>query len=403
MPRSITRLKLLVSCTSELQAERSLVERIVSDVNRVIEDAHGVTIRVIDWRRDVVPGVGTDPQQVINAQTQEYEIYLGMLGTRFGTPTPRAASGTEDEFNQAYQRFRRDSTSVRLLFYFRTSLPAGTSGIDTEQLQRVQVFRERLRAEAGVLFGEFAAAEEFIQFCRDHLIQLVREQWADGAWRPVPGLERSSAATDLVLQGDSDRTADDDAPTVLDVRVRLDDAFQSAMSALHDLTKWVGANTESDREWTSKLQAASNSRISARDAQALINLKADDFGRRARELRSLRASLRQSTEEFFDHLITLMDLQLDAQQSPISAEETRAGLRKLLAADPIVRAARDTYRGVAGSIAALPEPTRQFRSQKRNLMQQVEQLTVDIGAWLDRSAELRRRFDLEDDNTSPSE
>src|SRR5687768_1451250 len=111
MPRSVTRLKILLSCTSELQPERDLLEGIVSDVNRVIEDTDAVTIRIIDWRRDVVPGVGLDPQHVINAQTRDYEIYLGMLGTRFGTPTPRAGSGTEEEFNIAYRRFRQNPTS----------------------------------------------------------------------------------------------------------------------------------------------------------------------------------------------------------------------------------------------------------------------------------------------------
>lgn len=82
MPKPLTRLKMLISCTSELQAERSLVEKVVSDVNRTIEDTFGVTTRVVDWRRDIVPGAGTDPQQVINAQTSDCEIYLGTLGNK---------------------------------------------------------------------------------------------------------------------------------------------------------------------------------------------------------------------------------------------------------------------------------------------------------------------------------
>jgi hypothetical protein len=49
VPKPLTRLKMLISCTSELQAERGLVEKLVSDVNRTIEDTYGVTIRVVDW------------------------------------------------------------------------------------------------------------------------------------------------------------------------------------------------------------------------------------------------------------------------------------------------------------------------------------------------------------------
>jgi hypothetical protein len=119
-------------------AERVLCSSLVSDVNAVVEDAYGVTLRLIDWRRDVVPGIGTDPQQVINLQTSTCEIYLGLLGTRFGTPTPRAGSGTEDEFNVAYERFRSDPTSVRILLYFRLGLLGNVLDIDPDQLKKVQ-------------------------------------------------------------------------------------------------------------------------------------------------------------------------------------------------------------------------------------------------------------------------
>ena len=77
----------------------------------------------------------------------------------------------------------------------------------------------------------------------------------------------------------------------------------------------------------------------------------------------------------------------------------KAVLRRVIAIDSVVRAARDTYVSVAGSLAALPEPTREFRSQKRGLMQQVEKLSADIGEWLDLSKELRTRFESQDDDT----
>jgi hypothetical protein len=55
MAKPVARLKLFVSSTSELEAERVLINEIVAGVNRVIEELCGATIRLVDWRRDVVP------------------------------------------------------------------------------------------------------------------------------------------------------------------------------------------------------------------------------------------------------------------------------------------------------------------------------------------------------------
>lgn len=392
---------MLISCTSELQAERSLVEKVISDVNRTIEDTFGVTIRVVDWRRDIVPGAGIDPQQVINAQTSDCEIYLGMLGTRFGTPTPRAGSGTEDEFNAAYQRFRQDPRSLRVLFYFRTGAPGGVLDIDPDQLKAVQQFRERLGKERGVLYCDFSAAEEFMQLLRDHLIQLVRSDWdtENGGWKPVPGLDPSGRADvqELVV-GTATAAEEEESLGPLDLRVRMDDSFEAAMTAVRGVSELMSSSAEADRQWMARVQGATASRVNPRDAQALINGKAADFGKRARELQSLRGAFRTASDEFFATLSQLAEFQI---QSGISTrEEIVSGLKHVVLADSIVRAARDTYLSVAASVARLPEPTKEFRTQKRRLMQQVELFTADIGAWLDRSADLRARFSITDEATS---
>ena len=44
-------------------------------------------------------GLGIDAQDVINRQLGEYDIFLGIMNTRFGSPTHRADSGTEEEFD----------------------------------------------------------------------------------------------------------------------------------------------------------------------------------------------------------------------------------------------------------------------------------------------------------------
>ena len=52
------------------------------------------------------PGLGLDVQQVVTEQIPcDYEVYVGILCTRVGTPTPRALSGTVEEFEDARRRW----------------------------------------------------------------------------------------------------------------------------------------------------------------------------------------------------------------------------------------------------------------------------------------------------------
>lgn len=53
------------------------------------------------FETDIMPGFGSDPQAVINEQiNDDFDIFVGLLKGKFGTPTPRAGSGTEEEFRR---------------------------------------------------------------------------------------------------------------------------------------------------------------------------------------------------------------------------------------------------------------------------------------------------------------
>lgn len=99
--------------------ERSVLESVIDELNQKLRDSHSVEFRTMGWG-SLVPGVGPDAQAVINNQVgEDYDIYIGILGHRLGTQTPRAGSGTEEEFERAYQRWRNVPDTVRILFYFK--------------------------------------------------------------------------------------------------------------------------------------------------------------------------------------------------------------------------------------------------------------------------------------------
>jgi hypothetical protein len=398
MSKSLIQLKLFVSITKELEHLRKLIGEVIDDANRYLESSCNVTIRVIDWRIDIVPGVNIDPQQVINAQTGDYDIYLGILGTRFGTSTKRAGSGLEEEFNIAYKRYHRDQTSIRLLFYFYNAFDGNIMNVDLDQLKRVQEFRKLLGSEKGVLFNDFNSPEEFMKYFRNHIIQLVSQQWDGSAWKPVPGLEANfSTEVDTILEPDSsEEEPDDEEPGILDLRVKLDESFELAMSSIRQIIDLMSEGSKVDIQWQVEAQKATTGKFKPKKAQELVNSKADDFGKRARKLRSLTLSFNEASDDFFDLLGQMIQFQLSSGIS--TTEEMKNGVLKISNIGSVVKKASESYNGVISSLSSLPEPTRNFKIQKRNLISQIEKLRAALGSWLDRSSALHSRFVSENDS-----
>src|SRR3954451_452057 len=109
MPRNLVSLRVFVASPSDVQSERSRVSRVVHDMNLATSGEHGVQLEVISWETHASPAFGSDPQAVINSQVpSDYDIFVGVLWARVGTPTPRSKSGTLEEYQLAYQRWRAD-------------------------------------------------------------------------------------------------------------------------------------------------------------------------------------------------------------------------------------------------------------------------------------------------------
>ena len=183
MPQQITRLRVFISCPSNLDAERGVIAGVLQVLSTEFSEDRGIEFSVFHWKKDAIPGVNRDVQTVIASQV-EYDLYIGILGTVFGTPTATAGSGTEEEFNEAYAKFQNDSTHVRVLFYFKDFV-TGVFQIDPDQLVQVQSFRKKLGPK-GVLFHDFLDLDELRDDFRTHIRGLVRREWEGSTWRVRP-------------------------------------------------------------------------------------------------------------------------------------------------------------------------------------------------------------------------
>jgi hypothetical protein len=165
MPELISLLRVFVSSPGDLTAERGVVEEVLSELNLSLPQSQKIRFELVKWETHAFPSMETDPQALINAQIgDDYDIFLGLMWARFGTPTNRAGSGTEEEFNRAYNRYTQNPNSLRILFYFKT---APTTGADPGQLELVNEFRDRLKKKG--LYWSFENPKELARYLRIHL------------------------------------------------------------------------------------------------------------------------------------------------------------------------------------------------------------------------------------------
>lgn len=174
MPTTEQVLSIFLASPSDVSDERERVNEFVNEWNDLWSEHLGICLRLVRWETHSYPAVGDDGQDVINNQIGEkYDVFLGIMWKRLGTPTGRAASGTVEEFERALKRYRA-SGNPQLMFYFKKADSDGDD--DATQLQAVREFRKKL-ADDGLLYCEFLSSEQFGQLVRVHLTRQL-QRWA---------------------------------------------------------------------------------------------------------------------------------------------------------------------------------------------------------------------------------
>jgi hypothetical protein len=178
MPRTDMVLKVLIASPNDVSEEQDLLDGIIQELNNLWSARLGVRFESVKWETNCYPAVGSDAQSVVNSQIgDDYQIFIGILGNRFGTPTPRADSGTSEEFYRAYEKHKKDPENIDIMVYFNREPPASLDNLDANQYKLVESFREKLGKE-GVLWWKYQNKEDFSFYVRGHLTKLM-QKWAD--------------------------------------------------------------------------------------------------------------------------------------------------------------------------------------------------------------------------------
>ena len=233
MPAQYSHLRILVASPHDVAEERLALRQVVDAMNQEWLHSRGLHFEVVGWET-THPGVGTDPQDVINEQIgDDYDIFVGVLWSRFGSPTPRAGSGTAEEFLAAYNRHLSSPTTLRILFYF-SEAPIVPSAHDLNQVQRVLDFRRDL-SNKGLLYYTYNTVDQFRDFVRLHLAALAIEYGTK--WGPGTGV--GLEAPDAYELAPTPRTARDLSDTdhgFLDLILEATQAMEDVQHVVESMT-----------------------------------------------------------------------------------------------------------------------------------------------------------------------
>ena len=88
-PQTTRKLRIFVASPGDVAEERRRLKKVVDELNQPndLADQLGLTLQLLDWRQ-VVPDLGR-PEGIILKQlpVENWDIFVGMLWLRFGTPT----------------------------------------------------------------------------------------------------------------------------------------------------------------------------------------------------------------------------------------------------------------------------------------------------------------------------
>lgn len=153
MPTQPTRnvLPVFLASPGDVTDERQSAREIADTINRIYSRELGWQVELLGWE-DTLPGAGR-PQELINADVDACDLFVGVVWARWGSPTGKFASGFEEEFERALARYR-ETGSPEIWLFFKEVHPDRLRD-PGPQLQRVLSFRTEQISRREVFFKEF--------------------------------------------------------------------------------------------------------------------------------------------------------------------------------------------------------------------------------------------------------
>lgn len=173
-----------------------MVDAVAAQLNASLSDSLGVTIAVRRFEH-LTPRAGR-PQARINDWSSEYDLFIGVVHRRWGSPSGDGEeTGFSEEFRIASERFA-SAGSPEIALYFKHVDEASVAD-PGPQLSRVLEFQRSIETNQILLYKGFSSTEEFRTLIYQLLVEHmhVHAQKDAGALVHTPGRTAAEVSAEV--------------------------------------------------------------------------------------------------------------------------------------------------------------------------------------------------------------
>lgn len=398
MPRTGKILQVFVASPNDVAEERATLEDVIRELNITWSKELGIYLELVKWETHAYPSVGTDPQAIINEELGDnYDIFIGIMWTRFGTPTGRAGSGTSEEFQRAYSRYQNNPDQIRIMFYFKDA-PIPPSKLDPEQLASIKAFQTEL-GDQGTLYWTYTSLSEFTQLVRLHLTRQVQSFGKSWGLETKETPKHEKLAEELTPQEMLKSPIHDEHPKeeeeegFLDLAETGQEKFEAMIEGVHRMTAAIKNLDTKLEEHTEefKLATPSGGAIEVKQAKRISNRVAEEMNDFATLMEVEVPFFAKSYSGAIEAYIKAITLSKDIGDKDIEKiESTKAIMQEFKATLSGTQSAILSFRHI---VASIPRATTMLNRAKRRVTSILDRLAAEIATALNLTSEIEKVID----------
>lgn len=378
MPINLRIFRVFVASPRDLQPEREALESAIVELNQTTGSTLGLRLELVRWETSTYPSIGQDPQAIVNEQLADsFDIFIGILWCRLGQPTPRAESGTVEEFERALARRRENPSAVEIMIYFKDA-PIPPSKIDAEQLQSVQSFRRRVTQEG--LTSTFSSTEEFLTAIRIHLTRVL-QGWDSRSHSPEQEIVHNVEVPVLLAR--------DEEPGFLDLIQSSSENFALSTSATERVAGSISILGAAARETTAKLAGTKYStQEGISHAKRIFNSLADQMAHFSEDLRSDTSIIGDTFGKAIQALQASAEMLPGFQGDP--SDQLDGSINMLASMEETIQDTRVKLESFRHTVEGTPRITTQYNRAKRSACDALERFEAMLESQLRLVSEARK-------------
>ena len=186
MSRSITEYDILISCPGDMEWIVPLIQETILKFNNQFSRVLSIRLNPKHWTYSAYNQSGGHAQDLLNEQfIHACDAAIAVFWTRFGAPTQKYSSGTEEEIEDML-------ASGKQVFLYFCEKPVEPKMLADEkalkQYERVQGFKKKYSTEGKGIYWSFSSDDEFKELLfahlSNHFLPLKKEEDHASSRRP---------------------------------------------------------------------------------------------------------------------------------------------------------------------------------------------------------------------------